>query len=310
MFSVSVSKLSSYHEYTVGAWGDSESILLDIMGVKREKISFDLGNLVDTYINDGLTGKNTYEAMSKKLGMFLHLDGIEELDNWLSEYKKKNQGYVIQKEIKKTFETNYGPLNVAGITDVLTPQTIEDNKTTKQFNYESYINNFQGYLYTNMIQLPMQYNVFKVSHITNRVKFEGTVRQTYRGDDYVQGVVEGFIRFVVKNDLQIFIDRPDVFDFGTYIFANKHFYKTIAKVLEEDPGYIRWMISKEYKFSEAVVDYVKKLRYKLTDKINFGKHIGKTIAQIIKDDKQWITWFQKTDPSFILDEEALKEFEK
>lgn len=260
MFSVSVTKLQNYHEYTVGVWGDSESIILDIMGRKTTKISFDLGNLVDTYINDGLTGKNTYEAMSEKLGMFLHQDGLDELDNWLSDYKAKNTGYVIQKEIKKTFDTNYGPLVVSGITDVVSPTHIDDNKTTKQFNYESYINSFQGYLYTYMLQLPMRYNVFKVSHITNRVKFEETVLQTYRGDSYVQSVIEGFMRFVVKNDLQLFIDRPEVFDFDTYIFSPKHFFKKIAKVLKDDPGYVKWMISKGYNCSEDVVDYVTKLK--------------------------------------------------
>lgn len=310
MFAVSVTKLQNYHEYVVGVWGDSESIILDIMGIKTQKISFDLGNLVDSYINDGLTGKNTYDDMCKKTGMFLHDDGLDELDEWLSDYKTQNTGYVVQKEIKKTFDTNYGPLVVSGITDVVTPSHIDDNKTTKSFSFDTYINNFQGYLYTNMIQLPMRYNVFKVSHITNRVKFEGTVLQTYRGDSYVQDKIEGFMRFVVKNDLQIFIDRPDVFDFDTYIFGKKHFYKTIGKVLEEDPGYVRWMMSKGYNCSEGVVDYVKNIRYKLTDKINFGKHKDKSISQIIKEDKQWITWIKSQDPSFLLDEEALKEFEK
>ena len=64
------------------------------------------------------------------------------------------------------------------------------------------------------------------------------------------------MEFVMKNDLAVYIDRPEVYKMDTIIFSPKHFHKSVAAVLKEDPGYIKWMNGAGYKFDQEVKEQI------------------------------------------------------
>lgn len=269
MFTVSVSKIESFHNLMNGTWGTYESVITDIMGGLRvQKAAFDIGNLVDAYVNDALSGTSTYLQIRTKLGMELHNDGIRAIDKWVEEFKATHSQYTVQEERKKIYKTKHGDLAVTMKIDIGCPDKIKDVKTSKgAMEYSSYLSKIQGSMYLDAFEKELlEYEHFKVSHQTLRVTYQGLTKQMPASPGYIDDVLNRFMDFVVKNDLSIFIDRPDLYDMDTIIFSPKHFYKTIEMVVKDDPGYVTWMQSKGYPLSEKVIETIKNLNI-----LNHGK---------------------------------------
>lgn len=260
MFTVSASKIKTFDTYAKGSWGGYDSVVTDIMGIKKKSTALNIGSCVDAYINDMLAGGDSYDKLSTKLGLFIHEDGIEELNAWGMDFKKKHPTFTIQPKSTKIYTTKYGDLAVTLMKDIVYPGGIKDVKTSAwplSKLVAGYISDIQGLLYLDDEECDlMEYEHFKVSHATNRVKYEGIARQAPASSGYITAVLNNFMEFVMKNELSVYIDRPEVYKMDTIIFSPKHFHKSVAAVLKEDPGYIKWMMWAGYKFDQEVKEQI------------------------------------------------------
>lgn len=255
MHTVSVSKIESFYSYQNGIYGDYESLLKDIMGIKTFKAVFDIGNLIDAYMNDALVNTTTYQALEQKFKLKLHEEAKYEMSKWADGFKETNPVFAVQEEKSKLYQTNYGPINITMKADITCPRIMKDVKSSQYgMSYENYLSKIQGLFYLNAFEKDyLDYEHFKVSHKTLRVNYGGFTRQMPAQAGYIESILNSFMSFVMTNNLSVFINKPEVYELSSFIFAPKHWYKTVEQVLKTDPGYIKWMHSKGYPLSQDVI---------------------------------------------------------
>lgn len=263
----SVSKLKSFHNwYNLKSPYVKESDVIDsIKGIKVTKISFDLGNLVDTYVTDKLIGTSTYPALSKKLNKVLHEEGEQELNTWVERFKSQNNYFLVQQEHTISLPTVLGTLNVKLRPDIYTLSEVIDIKTSKQtLNVGYYENDLQGLLYCEALDLDIAvYEHFWVSHATNRVIYKGCVRQNRISKAKIIEVATQFIVFCQKNGLMNYLLPPAPIDINSIYPSGKYKDMLVRDIIEKNLPYLKWAIKNtSYSFSENLVNIVNNLKLK------------------------------------------------
>ncbi len=89
-FSASASKIKTFHAWCnlKSSYINEADVIDTIKGIKKFKVSFDLGNLVDAYVTDCLDGTDTYLKVRDKVGKDLHIEAKGEITDWVYNFKK------------------------------------------------------------------------------------------------------------------------------------------------------------------------------------------------------------------------------
>lgn len=265
IYSASVSMIKSFHGwYNLKSKYISEQDVIDtIMRIKKPKISFDLGNLVDAYVTDLLSGSNIYDELKAKLNLELHEDGIAEICKWAEDFKQNNEIYTVQSEANKVYNTDLGILSLKLRTDILTPNIVHDIKTSKYgLNAATYLHDMQGFLYCDILEAgTMIYHHFWISHTTNRVRFDGFVKQPREKESMVKQVIMQFLAFCHKKGLISYLLPPEI-NIDSIFPRGKYKNKPVSEMLRTEDGfnYLQWA------YKNTDIKFSKDLAIKINDK--------------------------------------------
>ena len=250
MYLTSTSKIKSFHNwYNLGAKYDTkESIIEMIKGTKVFKVSFDLGNLVDSFITDELTGSETYMKLTKKLNMELHENGIQNLIEWSTAFKEAHSTFQCQPSGNVDYRTPLGDISVHYRTDISTLMEVYDIKTGKQAaQAKNYLRDFQGWIYCDALDVDtMIYVHFIVSHATNNVRHDKDIRQHRIRKSELVDIITQFVSFCKKEGIEQYILPKPVVTMtlsSTYDRGNKFKDVTLAKMVSTKDGksYLQWV---------------------------------------------------------------------
>lgn len=252
-FSASASKIKMFHSwYNLKSKYIKESDLIDaIKGVKVSKVSFDLGNLVDSFVTDLLTNidpdslDSSYQKTCAAVGSNLHVNAESQLEEWVTGFKAFFPDYTTQAEGAKLYNTDLGNLNIKVRLDVLTPNIVFDIKTSKfPLSIDLYDRDMQGYIYTDIFNVDtMYYEHFQVSHSTNNVQYRGSYKLPREKKGYVEEVAGQFLAFCYKNNLTEYLLPPSI---GLNSIYPRGKYKDVlvSDMIKEEAGinYLNWAI--------------------------------------------------------------------
>lgn len=247
-FSASASKIKTFHSwYNLKSSYITEADVIDtIKGLKKFKVSFDLGNLVDAYVTDCLDGTDTYLKIRDKVGKDLHIEAKGEITDWVTNFKKDYPIFYTQPEGSITYQTDLGNLKINLRGDILTPNTIFDIKTSKYtLNTATYSSDIQGLIYCDCFDVDtMVYEHFWISHETNKVRYKGCVKQNKVSHDAIKVIMTQFLAFCYKHNIIEYL-LPPVVGIDSTFPRGKYKEQPISEMLksEEAIKYLQWALA-------------------------------------------------------------------
>lgn len=208
MLKSSVSKVKQFYNFSKGLYGITHQDVCDtVMGVKKDTYEKNMGTLADAYIMDSLGDSMEYVKLCRELQKTLTIDSERILEAWVIDFSDKHPLCTTQVSNNKTYSTLFGDIDISMRLDILTPNLVTDIKCSKYgIDPATYLDDLQGKIYTNAFEVDfMAYEHFKFSIKTDEVQYEGRIEQPYCDDKEIVNILNQYISFVRRNNLENFI---------------------------------------------------------------------------------------------------------